>query len=120
MACSTFQRYRYRQEWTVRYCHPASRRHQLAGGVIAVLFLEQWSHQSLLAGRVLKTFIRVITEFGKNSTLTFLGDAKGAELPILDLPIQRPYIIARQIDVLPAQRGQVLQQTFVEAFSRVM
>ena len=58
---------------------------------------------------------RVASENGKNRTLSLAQGPKRPELAGADPGVAMPELIAGQVDVLPAQRGEVLEQGFVDA-----
>ena len=56
-------------------------------------------------------------EFGINRTLRFSAAAYRSKLAVLNLPVLPPDVITSQIDVLPAQRRQILQQSIMDGFA---
>ena len=55
----------------------------------------------------------IAAEFVKNSTLRLFSSSQRSELPVFNLSVLPPNVIACQIDVLPTQRRQVLQQRII-------
>ncbi|VTQ74923.1 transcriptional regulator [Pseudomonas aeruginosa] len=67
----------------------------------------------------LASYLGEPAEFGKNRTLRFSGHSQRSELPVLQPAALPPDVIAGQVNVLPAQRRQVLQQFAVHRLARV-